>query len=210
MKKVLYFVSALILAACSQPDKTNVESKVDQEKVENSDSGSSEFERKKRNAPETTNAVETKLQVTSFNGNWFSVEYPSNFVALPKGPKNKFDNYEYVETDEALFTSPDGTVEFFVYSPQWSGDPKDYLIQKANEKTVSDSEDKANFDDPYAVSHRWVTYEDKGGKYTRAYHSQKTESTHLVFGVKYTSKKMYERYKAAYMAFKKSLQQFAD
>lgn len=210
MKKTLYFATILLISACTQPEKTDVESKIDQVESERSESLTEEPIRLQRDAQDAVADVDAKVKLASFTGSWFKVEYPSDFAASPTKPKNKFNDYEFIETDEARFTSPDGTVEFFVFSPQWGGDPKDYLIQQANEKTVSSSEDIANSDDPYAVSHHWVTYEDKDGKYTRAYHSLMTESTHHVFGVKYTNRKMYERYKASYLAFKKSLQQFAD
>lgn len=210
MKKTLYFAAALLISSCSQSEPKDLESKTDQIETKDTVAETEEPIRLQRDAQEAAIDVEVKVKLASFKGNWFKVEYPSDFAASPSGPKNKFNDYEFIETDEARFTSPDGTVEFFVFSPLWSGDPKDYLIQKANEKTVSSSEDIANSDDPFAVSHHWVTYEDKDGKYTRAYHSLMTESTHHVFGVKYTNRKMYERYKAAYLAFKKSLQQFAD
>lgn len=209
MKKTLYFAAALLISACGQQENTVAEPKTDLD-MENSESISEEPLRTKRDAQADSMPAEAKVQLASFNGNWFSVDYPENFTASPNAPIQTHNNYKFIETDEARFTSPDGTVEFFVFSPLWSGNPKDYLAQKSNEKIVSSSEDKASSDDPFAVSHKWVTYEDKDGKYTRAYHSLMTESTHHVFGIKYTNRKMYERYKAAYLAFKKSLQQFAD
>lgn len=152
----------------------------------------------------------TSAQTVSYNGEWFTVKYPSNFHASPLAPTRKMDAYTYVETDEATFVSPDGTVEFFIYSPQWSGDPKSYLEPMENERIESDKTEAATSDDAYAITHQWVSFVDKEGKYTRSFHSRKSEVTHLVFGVKYTTIKDYERYKAAYMAFKKSVVQFAD
>ena len=207
MKKGIYLIAALMFVACTQSEKTDIESNG---KTEQTKTQKKEPNRAKRDSVEVKKPTESAIPMASFNGSWFRVEYPTNFSVSPSGPVDKYDDYEFVSTDEARFTSPDGTVEFFVFSPQWGGDPKNYLIQQSNEITVESSEEKANSDDPFAVSHRWVTYEDKNGKYTRSYHSLMTESTHHVFGIKYTDRKMYERYKAAYLAFKSSLQQFAD
>ena len=68
-----------------------------------------------------TEKVETQIipetATRTFRGSWFDIEYPENFTARPTA----------LTTDEAYFLSPDGTVEFFVYSPLWSGDPESYL-----------------------------------------------------------------------------------
>ena len=204
MKKGIYIVLAVVFSACSQSEEkhdekvSKVDTKVETPKVESKVSVPNPSE------ADTTIAVSSGVG-KKYNGSWFSVEIPTGFSASPLSPEKHIDNYSFVETDEARFTSPDGTVEFFIYSPQWSGNPKDYLVQQSNEKIV-DGMEETNLE----TSHRWGTFEDKDGKYTRAYHSIRTESTHHVFGVKYTDKKSYERYKAKYMAFKKSLQQYAD
>jgi hypothetical protein len=208
MRKGLYFAIAVLFAACTQ----------NQEKELVSQNQPSKIKQNKRptSSPKIVlnddSSYEAKADelFPTYCGRWFTINYPSSFFATPRSPIGQFEEYKFIETDEARFTSPDGSVEFFVFSPQWGGDPNGYLIQQSNEKLVSSSEEKANSDEPFSVSHHWVTYEDKEGKYTRSYHSLITESAHHVFGVKYTNRKMYERYKAAYLAFKKSLQQFAD
>ena len=208
MKKILFILTGLVISSCVQETEADVP--LDEDITEIEAVQIEEPIRAKRDTIHAEADSEIPIPMSTFSGTWFQVEYPGKFTASPREPIEISGDYEFVSTDEAKFTSPDGTVEFFVFSPQWGGDPVDYLVEGANEKTVAQSEDKANSDDPFAVSHHWVTYEDKEGKYTRSYHSLMTESTHHVFGVKYTSKKMYERYKAAYLAFKKSLQQFAD
>jgi len=62
----------------------------------------------------------------------------------------------------------------------------------------------------YPKTIKWMTFEDKKGAYTRAVVSEKTEVTHLVFGIKYKNQKAYDAYKKTYMAFKQSLSQYAD
>lgn len=143
-----------------------------------------------------------------YEGSWFDIQYPSSFSARPPEPKEKTG----LEPDEAFFTSPDKTVEFFVYSPLWGGDPKDYLNVAPNEKLVSEKESSSK-ENGGSLS-RWVTVAAKDGSYTRSYVSVKGQievgGVHHVFGIKYKDQKSYDRYKADYEAFKKSLMQYAD
>lgn len=147
-------------------------------------------------------------KVTQYNGSWFSIAYPEEFTPSPTTPVDHYDQYEFVETDEARFVSADGEVEFFVYSPQWGGDPGDYLEVAEGEEVESD---KTEAEEVMPTNiHRWCTLKSKDGAYTRAFYSKKTETTHLVFGIRYKSQEVYEQYKEAYIAFKKSLEQYAD
>lgn len=209
MKKLVYLGILLLAGACSESDQATEEFIQSDQATENSADEPDEPIRVRRDSIQLSDMPASNT-LKKFNGSWFSIEYPSNFKASPMAPAKKFDNYEFIETDEARFTSPDGTVEFFVYSPQWGGNPIDYLTKQPNEVISSDKTEKSSADDMFAATHHWVTFDDKEGKYSRAYHSQKSESTHLVFGVKYSDPKAYERFKAAYMDFKKSLQQYAD
>lgn len=207
MKYFTLFTLTLALLSCSEEssEKTKTPSVENQPATE-----ASAPDRNARGSVPEEAMSEPSSKTIVFNGSWFSVSYPDNFKASPLSPKQKMDNYAYVETDEATFVSPDGTVEFFVYSPQWSGDPKSYLEPMKNERIESDKTEAGKSDDAYSPTHHWVTFVDKEGKYTRSFHSRKSEVTHLVFGIKYASVKHYERYKAAYTAFKKSLMQYAD
>jgi hypothetical protein len=131
----------------------------------------------------------------TYTGTWFDVKYPAGFDV--SGTEN---------ADEAKFTSPDKKVEFFVYSPQWGGNPAEYLNLGVNEELVSEKTDQNTYS---------ATIKDKSGSYTRSYLSIKnpegTDSeTHKVFGIKYTDQAAYDKYKEAYTAFKNSLVQYAD
>lgn len=156
--------------------------------------------------------TEKELDAKTYFGNYFKIAYPKDFKANPDGPILNDGNL--IDTDEATFISPDGTVEFFVYSPQWGGTPKDYLEIKENEKVVSEDmqmKDKTLGDQTIDVlTTKFTTVKDKNDKYTRSIMSQKTESTNLVFGIKYKDQASYDKYKAKYITFKKSLVQFAD
>ncbi len=206
MKTLFLLLIGISLIACTEQDPT-VKSE-DQLNIEPKKTENTEVEQSKPESIEPE--VIVSKQMKNFQGNWFKVTYPANFKASPNSPVEKMEDYSFVRTDEATFVSQDGSVEFFVYSPQWAGDPIEYLKKRSNEKITSDKTQKGDSDDPFSIAHRWVTFEDVDGKYVRCYHSQRAESTHHVFGVKYTNIKMYEVYKAAYLAFKKSLEQYAD
>jgi len=147
-----------------------------------------------------------------YRGSYFEIKYPSNFTSNPKSTLTNSDN-----NDEASFTSPDGEVEFFVFSPLWAGNPKNYLMIRSSEEVVSEKTEKVcerpgQYGDKVI---RHVTIKNKNGKYYRSYVSIQeqvgTESNlHHVFGIKYKSHLAYKKYHDAYLAFKKSLNQFSD
>ncbi len=145
-----------------------------------------------------------------YSGTWFDVEYPSSFKPSP----NEINGTNHIKTDEARFTSEDGSVEFYVYSPLWSG--------QSNYLTLSDTEDLVGrrevgtpgtgFDKALT---EWVTVKAKDNSYYRSYvHFRKQIDTGseytYTFGIKYKDANAYLTYKDAYIAFKKSLVQFGD
>ncbi len=138
-----------------------------------------------------------------FKGAWFQIEYPPNFQVKPS-LKSKTSSEGY---DSAFFVSPGQEVEFYVFSPQWSGEPDDIKIDPNREVILSD-----NFEHQGDKNIRMVTVKDKGGAYLRAWiDTQDTMSnTRLVFGIKYKDQSAYSKYKKQYLIFKNSLKQFAD
>jgi hypothetical protein len=156
---------------------------------------------------------------STYSGYYFSVEYPSIFEPRPI-PTNGF-----AETDEAYFLSPNGLVEFYIYSPLWSGTP-DYLTILPTEELVSEKTENAERLPLHTVgTHRvlrWVTVKAKDNSYYRSFHSIKSQISdvptdprkgrglHHVFGIKYKDEGSYAAYKDQYIAFKNSLQQSAD
>ncbi len=138
---------------------------------------------------------------STYNGAYFDIQYPSSFKVRPalKGD----DGY-----DSVFFTSPDGAVEFYVFSPMWNGDPsEDIAINLAEEVYKAQKQEEKN-----GKKVRWVTIIAKNKAYTRSYvDTQDTISnTRLVFGIKYHNQKAYNKYRPAYLKFKKSLKQYAD
>ncbi len=140
-------------------------------------------------------------QTKTFQGAWFEVKYPTDFKAKGSLASETSDGF-----DSAIFTSPDGTVSFYVYSPQWSGDARDIGIQP-NEELTSTRADNTD-----SKSVEWWTIVANDQTYTRSY--QKTtdmaSNTMSVIGVKHKNQASYDRYKKQYIAFKSSLKQFAD
>ena len=134
-----------------------------------------------------------------FKGAWFDIEYPDTFKA-----ENSLRSS--TNSDSAIFTSADGKVQFYVFSPQWSGEPTDIKV-KAGEKISATSEEKKNG----LFVKRW-TVEANDGSYSRAYEetSENVSHTNKVFGIKYASKADLERYREEYLHFKNSLIQYAD
>ncbi len=142
-----------------------------------------------------------------YKGAFFSINYPAGFLPRPRTPIEG----DRINTNEAYFTSPDGLVEFFVFSPQWGGDPNDYLTIKDTEQLVEQKKDDSKQD----ILVTWATIKARDGSYERSYVSTKTllgsrSETHKVFGIKYAHTDIYTNYKDDYGAFKDSLEQFAD
>ncbi|HEY3396124.1 MAG TPA: hypothetical protein VGM19_00545 [Armatimonadota bacterium] len=136
-----------------------------------------------------------------YRGAWFEVRYPQGFKVAPRQKSASAAGYDGVS-----FLSPDGKVEFYVFSPQWSGEP-DWIKPLAGEEVEDQSTETRG--ESQAVQ---VTLRGPGGKYERAYVdvSNATAHTRHVFGIKYRNAAAYSDYLPLYLKFKESLQQFAD
>lgn len=158
----------------------------------------------------------TQVPTTLYMGSWFDIRYPQEFTVSPALPASNKNGEKTIQTDEATFTSPEGTVAFFVYSPLWSGNPKEYLTIAASEELVDEKTDEKTANGPSGgTKTRWVTLKAKDGSYYRSFVSIRRQlgsgsELHHVFGIKYRDMAAYETHKAAYAAFKQSLRQYAD
>ena len=152
-----------------------------------------------------------KRNVKQYKGAWFSAEYPSSFKVRPS-MRSLSDSEGY---DSACFESPDGTVEFYVFSP-WPpveydiSVPADIVLNFSSEKIVSETTDKAG--DRTIKSY---TIKANDGSYSRSYQMSMDNmndppAVFLVVGIKYKDKASYDKYKKQYIAFKKSIVQYAD
>ena len=146
----------------------------------------------------------------TYNGSWFTVTYPAEFAANPLAPVDSIPDYTFVQTDEASFSSRDGAIEFYVYSPQWSG-TSNYLLTMAGEQVMGTTIDTiVTADDQPKHCLTTHTWKGENGQYYRSYQQTETESTTVVFGVKYRDSTVMNYYEKAYQSFVNSLVQYAD
>lgn len=212
MKKILLGAGlSLTIVACT----TNLE-----ESVQNSpaqvDAADTTEQAIEQVASDIVDVEEEILEVAleKFTGNFFGVKYPENFIASPNGPVVEHEGVTFVDTDEAYFYAPDSSVIFFVFAPQWSGAPENYLNKRDNEKASTVDKKESN-DGLYTTVTESRSFSDVDGKYERAYVCitdilDGDSETRRVFGIQYANQESYDKYRDTYKAFKKSLKQFAD
>lgn len=145
---------------------------------------------------------------TTYKGAWFEIKYPGNFKVRP-AQKSATST---VGHDSVFFASPDNTVIFYIFSPQWQGnlresdiaiDPdREELIQ---ENSLQERDRMGNF-----KTIRTFTVKARDASYLRAVKDEITSTNRLIFGIKYKNKEFYNKYYHDYLFFKKSLRQFAD
>lgn len=149
---------------------------------------------------------QAKAEYIKYEGGWFDIEYPSYFTAIGSIESSNTGYY-----DSAYFVSPDGNVSFYVYSPQWNGEPTDIALYPEEEKLASETSESFTKDGADIVIRRY-TLEALNGSYLRSYEEIEnlTYNTIRVIGIEYYSKADYDKHKAEYLHFKDSLVQYAD
>lgn len=140
--------------------------------------------------------------LATFKGAWFDIKYPVGFKTVIREPAATGGG-EGKACDGVSFLSPDGLVEFYIYSPQWGGNPQ-WILRREGEKQTS-----------YRVQRegdKTVTYVTRQGPgYTRSYADYRQyETVRWVFGYQYASEAARKAYNPLYLKFKQSLQQYAD
>jgi hypothetical protein len=137
-----------------------------------------------------------------FQGAWFEVTYPSGFIAAPSLASSTADGY-----DSAEFISPDGRVSFYVFAPQWGGEPTDIALDPQRELLVAEKRAEQN-----GRKIHWLTICAKNGNYCRAYQDTTTQqgSVRTILGFKYRDEAARNQYRPRYLKFRDSLRLFAD
>ena len=137
-----------------------------------------------------------------FRGAWFEVVYPADFTVRPSLASTTAEGY-----DSAEFVSPDGAVSFYVFAPQWGGEPTDIALDPKRERLVAEQTRQAK-----EGARRWFTIAAKDGSYQRSYQEMLSEhgSVKTVVGIKYRDEEARQKHLAAYQRFKDSLQLYAD
>jgi len=142
----------------------------------------------------------------TYKGAWFEIKYPSGFTVKPSGKSTtNVEGY-----DSVYFISPNNNVEFYVFSPQWKGEAKEIEINPNIEKLIDQSTIKEKNKFGQSKTIRMFIAKAIDDSYLRAVRDETTDSTRLIFGIKYKNKEMYKKYYNEYIFFKKSLTQFAD
>lgn len=136
----------------------------------------------------------------TYRGAYFEIKYPAGFSVRPSQRSDE-------NPDSAFFAAPDKSVEFYVFSPIWNGDPKDIEINEATEIYVSQNTQTRG-----GIKIRRATIRAKDGSYLRSFEDTENTNTNnrTIFGIKYRDQNVYDRYRQTYLTFKKSIRQFAD
>jgi hypothetical protein len=144
----------------------------------------------------------------TYKGAWFEIKYPPGFTVRP-GQKSATSTVGY---DSVFFVSPDNNVEFYVFSPQWKGKAReaDLEINPNREALIEQQVTKEKDQTGNLKTVRTLLVKGKDNSYVRALRDETTDSTRLIFGIKYKNKEFYNKYYNDYLFFKKSLSQFAD
>ncbi|MES9905709.1 MAG: hypothetical protein ABW168_23940 [Sedimenticola sp.] len=139
----------------------------------------------------------------TYKGAWFTIDYPDRYIVRESLLSNTRSN----AYDSVFFRSELGGIEFYVFSPQWGGRPRDVEIQPANEYLISHRVKST----PQSSTH-WYTIGDKKRNYVRSYVDRTNSIDHsrVVIGVKYADYSTYFLSRDKYLRFKKSLRQFSD
>lgn len=141
----------------------------------------------------------------TYKGAWFEINYPANFKA------HALDAAKPKQSNAATFTSHDGAMEFYIFSPQWGGDAPGIALLPATEVEISRKSEKGKSSGVEGV-YTWSTVSAKDKSYTRVFQDflAADGSIHWVIGMKYKSDTALQRYKSQYARFKASLRQLAD
>ena len=137
-----------------------------------------------------------------FQGAWFEITYPAGFTAVPSLASSTAEGY-----DSVVFISPDGRVSFYVFAPQWGGEPSDIALDPQRELLVNEKRTEQNGRIIY-----WFTICSKKGDYCRAYQDTMAQqgSVRTILGFKYRDEAARNQYRHEYLKFRDSLQLFAD
>ncbi len=170
--------------------------------------------------------VKDKGAWRTYQGPWFDIDFPAGFSV--SGGTFDLDPKGRLYSDSALFLSlSGGQVQFYVYSPQWSGKSEwaqpraDDMELEIKLAVTSDAEGAKRLADEKLGEVRterrgsktvtWTSVTGPGG-YTRAWVETFDEMTNTnhVFGIRYPDQAAYNKYKARYLKFEESLVQYAD
>ncbi|MCP4287816.1 MAG: hypothetical protein GY792_25830 [Gammaproteobacteria bacterium] len=137
-----------------------------------------------------------------YQGAWFSIEYPSDFIARPSLAAKEDGLF-----DSVFFSARGDEVSFYVLSPQWRREARDAEFKPAQESRLEFTEQT---DD--GLIKRSTLIRARDGSYERLIESfiSLDQTVNWTFQFIYRDEKLKKRYVQLYDRFKASLQQFAD
>jgi hypothetical protein len=138
----------------------------------------------------------------SYQGAWFSIEYPRDLVARPSLAAEEHGSF-----DSVFFSTGDDGVSFYVLSPQWRRAASDAAFKPAQESRIEFTEQA---DDGLIKSSTLIRARD--GSYERLIESfvSSDQTVNWIFQFIYSDDELKKQYAPLYKRFKTSLQQFAD
>lgn len=147
-------------------------------------------------------AGDAPLKPGVFSGAWFEISYPAGFSVKPSLKSTTAEGY-----DSAEFIAPGGEVSFYVFAPQWGGNPADIALIPEREQLVAEQ-----LRTLAERETRWFTIAARDGSYRRSYQETVAQqgSVKTILGIKYRNEESRLRYQQAYQQFRKSLQLYTD
>lgn len=141
----------------------------------------------------------------TYKGAWFEIKYPADFKV------RALDAAKPKESNAATFSSPDGGMEFYIFSPQWGGEAPGIALDPGSEVETNRKSEKGKSSGVDGV-YTWRTISAKDKSYTRVLQDflATDGSIHWVIGMKYKSEAALHKYQPQYAKFKASLRQLAD
>ncbi len=136
-----------------------------------------------------------------YMGAWFAVQYPAHLDVVEREKSGAGERFDGVS-----FLAEDGTLELYVFSPQWRGESR-WARPWQGEREMSRSR---SADGPRTRTQ--YTYQGPKGAYTRRFEQiVDTESnTNHYFGIRFTDARDPQQVESIYTRFKDSLEQYAD
>jgi hypothetical protein len=143
-----------------------------------------------------------KSEWSRYQGAWFSIEFPDNFVVKPSLAAEENGLF-----DSVFFSTRDDGVSFYVLSPQWRRAASDTAFQPTQESRIEFTEQA---DDGLTKSSTLIRARD--GSYERLIESfaSPDQTVSWTFQFIYSNEELKEQYAPLYDRFKASLQQLTD
>ena len=149
----------------------------------------------------TQQQKERPITYLPYSGAWFDIEYPADFIIREREKSPTGSGY-----DGVVFREQNGDVEFYVYSPQWSG-TSEFETQLENEELLEETTQE-----DFGKTVTFIKLHDIDDNYYREYKVfEENEGTvRYLYGFKYKTEKLHTKYLDAYNHFANTLVQYAD